>query len=99
MLPAHGAVTPSVKARVIELLDHHRDRFDLIKTLVAAGCSTAYDIARRMSWTRHERTIDELGAVHGMTAILEVVAHLDLLAARGVLTREEFESVHHFMVS
>jgi glyoxylase-like metal-dependent hydrolase (beta-lactamase superfamily II) len=99
MLPAHGAVTPSLKARVDELLDRHRDRLDLIRGLVAAGCSTAYEVSKRMSWTRHERTIDELGAVHGMTAILEVVAHLDLLAARGVLTREEFESVHHFMVS
>lgn len=86
MLPAHGAVTQSVKARVDELLDHHRERLDLVHELVAAGSHTAYDVARRMLWTRHERTVDELGAVHGMTAILEVAAHLDLLVARGSLT-------------
>ena len=95
MLPAHGAVTPSVKARVIELLDHHRDRLDQIQTLVAAGCSTAYDVARQMSWTRHERTIDELGAVLRMTAILEVAAHLDLLVTRGALVRDDSGPIYH----
>jgi hypothetical protein len=72
MLPAHGAVTQSVKARVDELLDHHRERLELVHGLVAAGSYTAYDVARRMLWTRRERTVDELGAVHGMTAILDV---------------------------
>jgi glyoxylase-like metal-dependent hydrolase (beta-lactamase superfamily II) len=89
MLPAHGDVTPSVRARAEELLEHHRDRLDAIQALVAAGCSTAYDVSKRMSWTRHERSLDELGPVHGMTAILEVAAHLDLLVARGTLTCEE----------
>jgi glyoxylase-like metal-dependent hydrolase (beta-lactamase superfamily II) len=97
MLPAHGAVTHSVKARVQELLDHHRER--LVQELVAAGSSTAYQVSRQMLWTRHERTIDELGAVHGMTAILEVAAHLDLLVARGALGREESGSTHHYAVA
>jgi glyoxylase-like metal-dependent hydrolase (beta-lactamase superfamily II) len=89
MLPAHGHVTPSVKAHVDELLDHHRNRLELVGELVAAGSSSAYEVSRHMTWTRHERTIDELGAVHGMTAILEVAAHLDVLVARGALTRQE----------
>ncbi|HEX7823977.1 MAG TPA: MBL fold metallo-hydrolase [Mycobacterium sp.] len=96
MLPAHGDVTPSVRARAEELLDHHRDRLDVIQTLVAAGCCTAYDVSKRMSWTRHERSLDELGAVHGMTAILEVAAHLDLLVAQGMLSCEEFGCVKHY---
>lgn len=99
MLPAHGDVTPSVRARAEELIDHHRDRLDAIHALVATGCSTAYDVAKRMSWTRHERTIDELGSVHGMTAILEVLAHLELLVARGVLTCEELGQVNHYAVA
>jgi glyoxylase-like metal-dependent hydrolase (beta-lactamase superfamily II) len=99
MLPAHGAVTPSVKARAEVLLEHHRDRLDRVGELVASGCSTAYAVAKRMSWTRHERTVDELGAVHGMTAIIEVVAHLDLLVARGLLTRVTSGLVNHYAVS
>ncbi|MBI3214188.1 MAG: MBL fold metallo-hydrolase [Mycobacterium sp.] len=97
MLPAHGAVTASVKARAEELLDHHRERLDLARELVAAGNSTAYEVARRMRWTRHERTIDELGAVHGMTAILEMLAHLELLVSQQVLQRAEESGVNHYV--
>jgi hypothetical protein len=99
MLPAHGTVTQSVKARVDELLDHHRERLDRVHGLVAAGSHTAYDVARRMLWTRHERTVDELGAVHGMTAILEVAGHLDLLVAHGTLTCEQSGPVNHYAVA
>ena len=99
MLPAHGAVNPSVKARAEELLDHHRDRLDRACQLVAAGNSTAYQVAQQMLWTRRERTVDELGAVHGMTAILEMLAHLELLVTRGVLERTESAAVNHYVVS
>ena len=98
MLPAHGAVTPSVKARAEELLDHHRDRLDRACELVTAGNSTAYQVAQQMLWTRHERTVDELGPVHGMTAILEMLAHLELLVTRGVLKREQTGVVSHYVV-
>jgi glyoxylase-like metal-dependent hydrolase (beta-lactamase superfamily II) len=99
MLPAHGVVTPSLKGRAEELLEHHRDRLEVIRGLVAEGSSTAHDVSKRMSWTRHERSIDELGSVHGMTAILEVLAHLDLLVARGVLTCERFGPINHYTAS
>jgi len=99
MLPAHGAITPSVKARAEELLDHHRDRLERARELVAAGNSTAYEVAQQMLWTRHERTVDELGPVHGMTAILEMLAHLELLVTRGVLERAESAAVNHYVVS
>ena len=98
MLPAHGALSPSVKARAEELLDHHRDRLDRACELVTAGNSTAYQVAQQMLWTRHERTVDELGPVHGMTAILEVMAHLELLVTRGVLKRQEPGAVNHYVV-
>lgn len=86
MLPAHGPVTASLRARVDELFLHHLYRLDTVLGHVEAGCRTAYEVARRMTWTRHNRTIDELGALHGTAAILEVAAHLELLAIRGQLT-------------
>jgi glyoxylase-like metal-dependent hydrolase (beta-lactamase superfamily II) len=89
MLPAHGAVTDSVHERVAELLAHHRQRLELVSDLIAGGAETAAEVARRMRWTRHERTIDDLGALHGMTAIMEVIAHLDLLVWQGQLVKEE----------
>jgi glyoxylase-like metal-dependent hydrolase (beta-lactamase superfamily II) len=99
MLPAHGAVTASVKERAEQLLEHHRERLDRIQELVAAGSVTAFEVARQMSWTRHDRTIDELGPVHGMTAILEVAAHLDLLEYRGALHRDDSESAQRYAVA
>ncbi|WP_328353092.1 MBL fold metallo-hydrolase [Mycobacterium sp. NBC_00419] len=99
MLPAHGGVTPTVKARAEALIEHHRERLDRARELVAAGNASAYHVAQQMLWTRHERTVDELGPVHGMTAILEVLAHLELLVTRGVLERAESTPVNHYVVS
>jgi glyoxylase-like metal-dependent hydrolase (beta-lactamase superfamily II) len=82
MLPAHGAVTDEVGSRVEELLAHHEHRLNEIFELVAAGAETAYDVARQMRWTRREKHVGELGAVHGMAAVLEVMAHLELLVAQ-----------------
>jgi glyoxylase-like metal-dependent hydrolase (beta-lactamase superfamily II) len=89
MLPAHGAVVDDVGSRVEELLEHHRQRLDEVTELVRHGANTAYEVARQMRWTRRALHIDELGTVHGMTAVLEVLAHLDLLAARDVVYRDD----------
>jgi glyoxylase-like metal-dependent hydrolase (beta-lactamase superfamily II) len=99
MLPAHGAVTDDVAARAQELLDHHEHRLDEILALVTAGAETAYDVARHMRWTRRQRTLDELGTVHGMTAVLEVSAHLDLLLTRGVLAADVAGSTVRYRVA
>jgi glyoxylase-like metal-dependent hydrolase (beta-lactamase superfamily II) len=99
LLPAHGLVTDSVRARVEELLIHHQERLDLVFSLVAEGSETAYDVARQMLWTRHERTVDELGSVHGMTAILEVAAHLQFLVFVGRLTAEVFDGADRYVAA
>lgn len=96
MLPAHGAVTDSVHERAAELLEHHRERLDVILGLVNEGFTSGADVARQMRWTRRERTIDELGPIHSMNAVNEVVAHLDLLAHRGDLERDESGSIIRF---
>jgi glyoxylase-like metal-dependent hydrolase (beta-lactamase superfamily II) len=89
MLPAHGAVTEDVGTRVQELLDHHEHRLDEIRALLSAGAETAYDVARQMRWTRQQRMLHELGTVHGMTAVLEVSAHLELLVTQGLLAADD----------
>lgn len=87
MLSAHGPVTHSVHARVGALLDHHAERLSVITDLVASGFRTAAAIAAEMTWTRHERPLSALNDVHRMTATVEVLSHLDLLADRGEVTR------------
>ena len=99
MLPAHGPVTDDVGTRVEELLDHHERRLDEILALVSAGAETAYDVACRMRWTRRQRMLDELGTVHGMTAVLEVSAHLDLLVTRGLLADHDSGATVRYRVA
>jgi hypothetical protein len=99
MLPAHGAVTDEVGSRVEELLAHHEERLREILDLVAAGAQTAHDVARRMRWTRHEKILDELGAVHGMAAVLEVMAHLELLVAQTAIETDDGDHARRYRAS
>ncbi|MFZ2174893.1 MAG: MBL fold metallo-hydrolase [Rhodococcus sp. (in: high G+C Gram-positive bacteria)] len=96
MLPAHGRVTPHVHDRVDALLAHHDERFDAVLSQVASGRHTAADIGGALTWTRHERALADLRAIHRMMAILEISAHLDVLVLQGRLERTEIDGVYHF---
>lgn len=82
LLPAHGAVGPSVHARVDELLDHHGRRLDETLAACLLGAVTAGEVARQLLWTRRLRRLDELDVFNQMLAVLETAAHLDLLVAQ-----------------
>ena len=51
--------------------------------MIAAGAGTAYETARALTWTRHERHFDELDLFNQMLATMETRAHLEVLAAQG----------------
>lgn len=87
LLPAHGPVAPSVHARVDELLEHHEHRLALSLEAIRANPSTAYQVAAELPWTRHEHRFDTLDMFNGSLAVLETLAHLDVLVARGLATR------------
>jgi glyoxylase-like metal-dependent hydrolase (beta-lactamase superfamily II) len=87
LLPAHGPVAPSVHARVDELLQHHEQRLATCAAMVAAGASTGYEVAQRMTWTRREHPFEALDPFNRLLAIQETLAHLDVLADQGRLTR------------
>ncbi|HEY6494489.1 MAG TPA: MBL fold metallo-hydrolase [Trebonia sp.] len=88
LLPAHGPVRPSTHARVHELLEHHDTR--LAQTLEAAtgGPITAFAAAGALPWTRRQRRLTELDVMNQLLATGETAAHLEVLVARGQLTRE-----------
>ena len=86
LLPAHGPVAESSHRRVDELLAHHDDRLDLCHAAVDPAGSSAHDVARRLTWTRHERHFDELDLFNGAMASMETMVHLDLLVRRGRLS-------------
>jgi glyoxylase-like metal-dependent hydrolase (beta-lactamase superfamily II) len=89
LLPAHGPVTASSHARIDELVDHHSGRLELCRAAVAGGAATAWEVAGELPWTRHERRREELGPFDAVLAAFETLAHLDLLALRGDLTRTD----------
>jgi glyoxylase-like metal-dependent hydrolase (beta-lactamase superfamily II) len=86
LLPAHGPVSPSVHARVDELLDHHEERLTACADIVAAGADTAFEVASALRWTRRLRYFTELDYFNQLLAIGETIAHLDVLETRGWLT-------------
>ncbi len=93
LLPAHGAVTDSVHARVDELVAHHGRRLDEVLAAVPATDGSPADVAAALRWTRHGRTVDELDPFNRMLATFETAAHLDLLVAQERLTRQEADGV------
>lgn len=87
LLPAHGPVAASSHTRVDELLAHHDERLALCRAAVHPEGSSAYDVAQRLSWTRHERHFGELDLFNSAMASMETMVHLDLLVFRGLLLR------------
>jgi glyoxylase-like metal-dependent hydrolase (beta-lactamase superfamily II) len=98
LLPAHGPVTDSVHARIDELIAHHGTRLDETERAVAAGATTAYEVAGQLHWTRRLRTLDELDPFNQMLAIAETGAHLQLLAAQGRVSATGDDNVRRYVV-
>ncbi|NDU74691.1 MBL fold metallo-hydrolase [Actinomadura sp. DSM 109109] len=96
LLPAHGPVRPSVHTRVDELLEHHAERLDAAAAQVRAGRATAFEVAAAMPWTRRRRSLSDLDAFSRMLAVLEIEAHLDVLADRGLLAAHEEGGVRRY---
>ena len=83
LLPAHGPVSPSVHARVDELLDHHDARLAAMLAALADGPRTGYEVALAIRWTSRNKVLTELDLMNQMLAVGETLSHLDLLVARG----------------
>jgi glyoxylase-like metal-dependent hydrolase (beta-lactamase superfamily II) len=99
LLPAHGPDTPSVHARVDELLDHHERRLTETAKAVEQGADTAYAAAQLLRWTRRLRPFDDLDLFNQILATTETMAHQDVLALRGWLTVTEMDGVAHYRVA
>ena len=89
LLPAHGPVAPSSHARIDQLLAHHEVRLDRCREAIRQRPGTAYDVAGQLPWTRHEHSLADLDVFNAALASMETKAHLELLVARGQVTREE----------
>lgn len=97
LLPAHGPATASVHERVDELLAHHAERLDLTLAALEGGEHTAYEVARRLHWTRRRLLVDDMDLFNAILAILETVAHLEVLRERGVVRGVDLDGVEHYL--
>jgi glyoxylase-like metal-dependent hydrolase (beta-lactamase superfamily II) len=96
LLPAHGPVSPSVHARVDELLDHHDARLRGMLAVLADGPRTAYQVALAVRWTSRNKELAELDLMNQMLAIGETLSHLDLLVARGQAAVDTEGEIRHY---
>ncbi len=101
VLPGHGDPFHGLAERTAELLDHHRARLeglvDALRQRPTAAAS-AFELAREVRWSRR-RTWDDLGSFERRLAVTETLAHLELLHARGVLSKRFAGGVVTFVLS
>jgi glyoxylase-like metal-dependent hydrolase (beta-lactamase superfamily II) len=93
VLPGHGPVFEDLSGRVDELVAHHDARLAACADALASGPLTAHEVAGRLTWTRRERPFADMDLFNRMLATTETITHLELLARRGDVTREQQEGV------
>ncbi len=96
LLPAHGPVSPSSHARIDELVEFHDVRLAQSLAAVEGGATDAWAVARELPWTRRQRRASDLNPFDAVLAAFETLAHLELLAARGQLSRTEDDGTVRF---
>ena len=94
----HGPATASVHARVDELLAHHTQRLDETLRALENGADTAYAVAAQLGWTRRRTRLDDLDPFNQVLAILETVAHLEVLIERGHVSGADVDGIRHYRV-
>jgi glyoxylase-like metal-dependent hydrolase (beta-lactamase superfamily II) len=99
LLPAHGDVHVRSHERVEELLAHHEGRLAQTQAAVAGGAATSREVAGELGWTRRERRLRDLDGLNQGLAIMETMAHLDVLASRGQVVREVSDGVARYRVA
>jgi glyoxylase-like metal-dependent hydrolase (beta-lactamase superfamily II) len=86
--PGHGPAIGDHSALIDDRMAFHADRLDRIAGLVADGCATTYEIARRL-WS------DEVAAENPVLVTWEVLGHLDVLVRRGLVRETVDERGRH----
>jgi len=98
LLPAHGPVGMRVHERVDALLAHHADRLEASLAAVREGRPTAAEVAAALRWTRRGHALSDLDMFNQMLAVLETMAHLDVLVERGALTVRQDGEVAYYTI-
>jgi len=89
--PGHGPVIHDHRALIDERIAFHSERLDRVAALVRDGCTTAFDIARRL-WS------DDVAHTQPVLVTWEVIGHLDILVNRGTVKEDvDADGSHRFV--
>jgi glyoxylase-like metal-dependent hydrolase (beta-lactamase superfamily II) len=94
VLPAHEYSFDDLEARLDELDRHHEQRLQEMIDAIEGGASTAYDIARYVTWATGK--FDDFNPWMRRSAVGETLSHLRYLANEGRLTSWTEDGVVHW---
>jgi glyoxylase-like metal-dependent hydrolase (beta-lactamase superfamily II) len=84
----HGSTIEGHRGLIEQRMAFHSDRLERIGSLVEAGCTTAFEIAKHL-WS------EETAETQPILTVWEVVGHLDILVNRGTVLEEIDASGRH----
>lgn len=91
--PAHGPVYRDHRHRARQIIAHHEYRMREMHDVIRAVPSTAYLVAKQVfSWVFEEGA----DRFHMGAAVMETIAHLELLRARGNAVAEDRDGILHY---
>ena len=91
--PAHGRVFTTHRHRAHQIIAHHEHRLREIRDIIHGRPRSAYEVAQKVfAWAFQ----DPEARMQRGAAVMETLAHLELLHARGDAARQDREGVVRF---
>jgi glyoxylase-like metal-dependent hydrolase (beta-lactamase superfamily II) len=87
VLPSHGKPFHGLKARTDAIRQHHEERLEAMRAAFHGQRQTAYTIAASVLWAKSGASWHALDPLQKRFAVTETIAHLELLAVRGMLEK------------
>lgn len=95
--PAHGGVYTDHRRRARQIRAHHEVRAREMWDVLQAGPATAYEVARKaFRWVFEDPSPNRFQAG---AAVMETIAHLELLCGRGVVERQDSGELVRYAVA
>jgi glyoxylase-like metal-dependent hydrolase (beta-lactamase superfamily II) len=99
VFPGHGPVFNSLNLRVAEIIRHHEQRKRVTLKAISDGLKTAYQIAEEIPWRPQEGGVAfrDLALWDRRLAVMETIAHLNLLMAEGEVGKIDRDGVSLYL--
>lgn len=87
--PGHRASGDNMKARINEIIDHHKERLEEVVDIISKSNyqMNAYEIAQKMKWNLRGKSWNEFPINQKWFAMGEALAHLDYLYNCGQINK------------